>query len=100
MRALRSVLSQRGQRAQVLYLSNAVGDTLVATRTTLYREQALAELDAVPDEYLPFVIQLVRSFREGLGLNAAAASFRQGWAEARKGETYPIGSLWTDIDAG
>jgi len=72
----------------------------VATHTTIYWEQALAELDAVPDEYLPFVIQLVRSFREGLGLKAAAASFHQGWTDARNGETYPVNSLWKDIDAG
>jgi len=72
----------------------------VTTPTTNYRKQALAELDAVPDECLPLVIQLVRSLRETLGLKPAAASFRQGWEEAQDGETYPVSSLWDGIDAG
>ena len=70
----------------------------MTTSTTTYRKQALAELDAVPDEYLPFVIQLVRSFRESVSLKTAAASFRQGWAETQRGETYPVSSLWDDLD--
>jgi hypothetical protein len=94
------VPGRRGKLPKCYTYPTLGGELLVATRTTIYREQALAELDAVPDEYLPFVIQLVRSFREGLGLKAAAASFRQGWAETRKGETYPVDSLWNGIDAG
>lgn len=64
-----------------------------------YREQVLAELDAVPDEYLPFVLQLVRTFRDSIALKPAAASFRQGWHEAQQGVTYPLATLWDDIDA-
>jgi hypothetical protein len=64
-----------------------------------YREQVLAELDALPDEYLPFVVQLVRTFREGIALKPAADSFRQGWQEALQGITYPLATLWDDIDA-
>jgi hypothetical protein len=64
-----------------------------------YREQVLAELDALPDEYLPFVLQLVRTFRESIILKPAAASFRQGWHEAQQGITYPLATLWDDLDA-
>lgn len=67
--------------------------------TTLYRDQVRAELDAAPDEYLLFVLQLLRSFNERVRLKPAKESFRQGWQEARSGETYPVASLWTDLDA-
>lgn len=67
--------------------------------STKYREQVLAELDVLPDEYLPFVIQLMRSFRKSMSLNPAATSFSQGWEEARQGNTYTIETLWDDIDA-
>lgn len=67
--------------------------------TTIYRNQVLAELEAVPEEYLPFVLQLMRTFRESITLKPAADSFRQGWHEAQQGEAVPITTLWDDIDA-
>ncbi|MEO7908108.1 MAG: hypothetical protein ABIV47_00530 [Roseiflexaceae bacterium] len=69
------------------------------TATTLYRERVLAEIDSLPDEYLPFVLQLVHTLRKSVTLKPAAASLRQGWAEAQQGVTYPIDELWEDIDA-
>ena len=69
------------------------------TESTLYRERVLAEIDTLPDEYLPFVLQLVHTLRESIALKPAAASRRQGWAEARQGLTYPIETLWDGIDA-
>jgi hypothetical protein len=71
----------------------------MTTATIAYRNQVLAELEALPDEYLPFVLQLVRVFRESLTLKPAAASFHQGWSEARQGAVSPISTLWDDIDA-
>jgi len=67
--------------------------------TPSYRDRVLRELDALPDEYLPFVLQLVRTFRETITLQPATLSFKQGWAEARAGEIAPIAELWDDIDA-
>ena len=70
------------------------------TATTLtYRDQVLAELETLPEEYLPFVVQLMRTFREGVTLKPAAASFRQGWQETLRGEISPASTLWDDIDA-
>jgi hypothetical protein len=66
---------------------------------TMYRNQVLAELDALPDEYIPFALQLIRAFRESVTLKPAADSFRQGWQEAQRGETSPVETLWDDIDA-
>ena len=71
----------------------------MTTATPPYREQVLAELDALPDEYLLLVLQLVRTFREGVTLKPARDSFRQGWQEAQQRTTYPIATLWDDIDA-
>ena len=68
------------------------------TTSTMYRERVLAELDAVPDEYLPFVWQMLRSFHETVLLKPAEASFRQGWQEVQRGETYPINTLWDDVE--
>ena len=67
--------------------------------TPKYREQVLAELDVLPAEYLPFVLQLMRSFRESITLKPATASFRQGWQEAQQGDTFSVATLWDDIDA-
>ena len=71
----------------------------MTTTITMYRDQVLAELEALPDEYLPFVLQLMRAFRESVTLKPAADSFRQGWREAQRGETSPVETLWDDIDA-
>ena len=71
----------------------------MTTATSTYRDQVLAELETLPDEYLPFVLQLVRTFRESITLKPAPASFRQGWHEAQQGITYPVATLWNDIDA-
>ena len=71
---------------------------MLSTKT--HRHQILAELDALPNEYLPFVLQVMRSFRESVTLKPAEASFRQGWREARQGNTSPIATLWDDIPVG
>jgi hypothetical protein len=71
----------------------------MTTVTPLYRDQVLAELEALPDEYLPLVLQLVRTFREGVTLKPASDSFRQGWHEAQQSATYPLATLWDGIDA-
>ncbi len=69
------------------------------TETTLYRERVLAEIDTLPDEYLPFVLRLVHTLRESIALKPVAESLRQGWTEAQQGVTYPIDKLWEGIDA-
>ncbi|CAK0764543.1 conserved hypothetical protein [Gammaproteobacteria bacterium] len=65
----------------------------------LYRDRILAEIDTLPDEYLPFVLQLVNTLRESIAIKPASSSLRQGWGEARQGMTYPVATLWDGIDA-
>lgn len=67
--------------------------------TTLYRERVIAEIDALPDEYLPFVLRLVHTLHDSIALKPAAESLRQGWAEARQGVSYPVADLWEGTDA-
>ncbi len=71
----------------------------MSTATITYRNQVLTELEALPDEYLPFILQLMRAFRESVTLKPAAESFRQGWREAQQGDVSPVATLWDDIDA-
>ena len=58
-----------------------------------YRDQVLTELDAVPEEYLPFVLHVMRSFRETITLKSAEGSFRQARQELRSGDIHPIDTL-------
>jgi len=63
------------------------------------RDRVLAEIDALPEEYLPFVLKMMRAFRESVTLKPSEESFRQGWCEAQGGMTSPIEDLWDGIDA-
>jgi hypothetical protein len=63
------------------------------------QKQLLAELEGLPEEYFPLLLQMIRSYRESILLQPAADSFRRGWKEARRGETLPIDRLWEGIDA-
>jgi hypothetical protein len=59
----------------------------------------LAELEGVPEEYFPFLLQMIRSYRESILLQPAAESFRNGWEEVQNGRSMPIERLWEGIDA-
>jgi hypothetical protein len=66
---------------------------------SLYHSQVLEDLDSIPQEYLPILANLVRTFRDSFTLPSAEESFRQGWQEAKRDETRPISELWDGIDA-
>lgn len=53
--------------------------------TTLpsYRKQLQQEVDALPEEYLPYILQIVQTFRESVMLKPAAESLKQGWHSER-----------------
>jgi hypothetical protein len=70
---------------------------MAATKST-YRKQVFAEVDALPEEYLPLLLQMIRTYRESVDLKPAAESFRKGWREAKAGETVPIKRLWAGIN--
>ena len=63
------------------------------------QQQLLAELEGVPEEYYPFLLQMIRNYRESVLLQPAAESFRRGWEEVQNGDTSPVARLWEGIDA-
>lgn len=63
-----------------------------------YLEKINREIKETPEEYLPALLNIVRSYRQSVTLNAADASFQQGWKEVMNGETLPIEELWVGID--
>jgi hypothetical protein len=63
------------------------------------QQELLAELESVPEEYYPFLLQMIRNYRESVLLQPAADSFRRGWAEAQGGDTMPVERLWEGVDA-
>ena len=71
----------------------------MTAKTSIYEKQLIHEIKEVPQEYLPNLLLIVRSFRESVGLKPAETSFRQGWREAVKRETRPVAELWEGIDA-
>jgi hypothetical protein len=63
------------------------------------QRQLLAELEGLPEEYYPLLLQMIRTYRESVLLKPATDSFRRGWQEAQSGETLPVDRLWEGIDA-
>jgi hypothetical protein len=59
----------------------------------------LEEVEKIPAEYLPFLLEMMRAFRESITLKPVEESLRQGWQEALRGETWSVSELWNDIDA-
>jgi hypothetical protein len=64
-----------------------------------HQRELLAELQGLPEEYYPLLLQMIRTYRESVLLKPAAASFRLGWKEAQCGKTVPVDRLWEGIDA-
>jgi hypothetical protein len=70
----------------------------IMTTIPAYRAKLLQELNALPDEYVPYLLQIVQTFRNSVTLKPAADSFAQGWREARTGDIAPVAELWEGID--
>jgi len=69
----------------------------MASVKAAYRKRVNAEVDAVPEEYLPLLLQMVRTYRQSVGLKPAAESFKKGWEEAQAGETLSLKHLWEGV---
>ena len=76
------------------------GKGINMVRPNVTRRAVLEEVEQIPTEYLPFLLEMMRAFRESITLKPAEESLRQGWQEALRGETRPVSELWDDIDAG
>ncbi len=71
----------------------------MTVKTSIYKKQVVHEIQGIPEEYLPNLVQIIRLFRESVALKPSMDSFRQGWKEAQTGITQPISGLWDGIDA-
>ena len=71
----------------------------MSTKSMTYEEQLDYEIEKLPGEYLPNLLQIIRLFRESVTLKPAEDSFRQGWKESMEGETRPASELWNGINA-
>lgn len=63
------------------------------------RRTVFEEVEKIPTEYLPFLLEILHAFRKSIMLKPPEESFRQGWQEGLCGETWPVSELWEDIDA-
>ena len=50
----------------------------------------ISEIDKIPEEYLPNLLVIIRTFRESVTLKPAEASLKQGLVEAENGMTKPV----------
>ena len=62
------------------------------------KENFINEIDKIPEEFLPNLLLIIRTFRESVTLKSAETSFKQGLKEAEKGMTRPVSELWNTID--
>lgn len=60
-------------------------------------KEFLDEIEAIPQEYLPALLEVVRGFRRAILSTGAGDSIRQGIKEALTGETLPISELWNEM---
>ena len=67
-------------------------------KTSAYQKQLIYEIQTIPEEYLPNLIQIIRLFNDSVTLKPAAESFAQGWKEAQSGMTKPVSELWDGIN--
>lgn len=68
-------------------------------KQALIEKQFVREIRAIPIEYLPNLLQIVRLYRDSVALKPAEESFRESWRDALRGETIPVAELWEGIDA-
>jgi hypothetical protein len=68
-------------------------------KQVLIEQQFVREIRAIPNEYLPNLLQIVRLYRDSVALKSATESFREGWRDALRGDTTPVSELWDGIDA-
>ncbi len=67
--------------------------------SSAYRTRLLKEVENIPEEYLGSLLKMIQVFHDSIILKPADESFRQGWQEALRDETFPVTELWEGIDA-
>lgn len=68
------------------------------TCESTYTEKIRREINQTPEEYLPFLLEMIHLFRQSIALKPAEESLRQGWKEVVRGDIRPVSELWTGLD--
>jgi hypothetical protein len=63
-----------------------------------YSEQLAAELQQVPEEYMPALIDIIHAFRAGVIQKSFEEELQASLRDAKAGNTFPIETLWDGID--
>lgn len=63
-----------------------------------YSDQLAAELRQVPEEYMPALIDMIHAFRAGVIQKGFEEELKASLKDAKAGNTYPIDTLWDDIN--
>ncbi len=66
--------------------------------TQRYTDRLNEEIRDVPDEYMPALIDIVHAFRQGVVQKSLEESIQRSLKQAQAGETFPIDTLWDDLD--
>jgi len=67
-------------------------------RTENYTEQLVAEIQMVPEEYMPALIDMIHAFRAGVIQKSFEEELQDSFRDAKSGKTFPINTLWDGID--
>ncbi|HOS78824.1 MAG TPA: hypothetical protein PLJ24_01015 [Anaerolineae bacterium] len=71
----------------------------MSTYPTTYKARIKQEIEQMPEEYLPLLLEMIHLLRQGIALKPAEESFRQGWQETLNGEVLPVTELWSGIES-
>ena len=63
-----------------------------------YSDQLAAELQQVPEEYMPALIDMIHAFRAGVIQKGFESDLKASLQDAKAGKTSPIDSLWDGIE--
>ena len=66
--------------------------------TQNYAERLHEEIEQVPQQYMPALIDIVHAFRQSVEQKSLEESFALSWKQAQAGEVHPIETLWDGIE--
>ena len=71
----------------------------MSSKNTDFAQKIAQEIKLTPPEYRGNLLDIVRAFRESVTLPTAREAFRQGWKDAKEGNTRAAHTLWDGIDS-
>jgi hypothetical protein len=75
------------------------GNPAMVIKNTDLTQKITEEIKRTPPEHRGYLLEIVRAFRESVTLPTARDAFRQGWKDAKEGNTHAVHTLWDGIDS-